>query len=54
MNVSRLMSLATEEEKSKTADAKNFRHVRRILFAAIDGDKDFRITADTAVATARQ
>jgi hypothetical protein len=31
MNVARLVAFATEEEKSKTADPKNFWHAARIL-----------------------
>src|SRR5439155_25864048 len=42
MSVSRLMSLATEEEKSEAADAENFWHVRRILATQCWWRQDFR------------
>jgi len=46
MNVSRLMSLATEEEKSEAADAENFWHVRLILATRYPLRQDFEFAAD--------
>src|ERR1700675_3574774 len=58
MNVARLVAFATEREKPKTGNPKNFWHAARILASSAEAtrtstviDRRYRSVADTAAAT---
>src|SRR4029453_14973481 len=58
MNAARLVAFATEEEKPKTGNPKNFWHAARILASSAEAtrtstviDRRYRFAADTAAAT---